>query len=583
MIRGKTRNAPAGPARRAARRAARALAGAAVAGLAGLAACLAGAGVPALAAQHPGGAAASPTRPASGQHPATGQMSPGAPWAHIAAGFAHNCGIRTGGTLWCWGYGFFGQLGTGGTTGQDLPRQVITPAAGGWASVTAGGDHTCATRTGGTLWCWGANGVGQLGIGGTTGQDLPRQVITPAAGGWASVTVGYDQTCATRTGGTLWCWGGNFYGQLGIGGTTGQDLPRQVITPAAGGWASVTPGFIQTCAIRTDGTLWCWGFNAYGQLGIGGTTGQDLPRQVTTPAARGWASVTPGFDHTCATRTGGTRTGGTRTGGTRTGGTRTGGTRTGGTLWCWGDNPYGQLGTGGNSQDRPRQVTTPAARGWASVTAGYEHTCATRTGGTLWCWGGNGVGQLGIGSYTGQDLPRQVTTPAARGWASVTAGYEHTCATRTGGTLWCWGGNGVGQLGIGSYAGQDLPRQVTGCAQPAARAWPASPSHRSTSRPGRPHPATPGPAPSHKRGGKDAHRGAGRSSGWGGVTSPFRGPSDPLLTPGTTPENNDSQESDFRHAGQAAATPRIGQSRRMVRVMPAITAMASIQPAAMIT
>ena len=126
---------------------------------------MAAAAVPALAAQHPGGTAASHTRPATGQHTATGRMSPGAPWAHIAAGDLHTCGIRTDSTLWCWGDNGHGELGIGDHTGQDLPRQVTTPAAGGWASITADDDDTCATRTGGTLWCWGYNGYGELGIG----------------------------------------------------------------------------------------------------------------------------------------------------------------------------------------------------------------------------------------------------------------------------------------------------------------------------------------------------------------------------------------------------------------------------------
>ena len=113
-------------------------------------------------------------------------------------------------------------------------------------------------------------------------------------------------------------------------------------------------------------------------------------------------------------------------------------------------------------QEPPRQVTTPAPGGWASITAGTTHTCATRTDGTLWCWGANDSGQLGIGGGTDQDRPRQVTTPAAGGWAGVTAGYDHTCATRTGGTLWCWGYNGNGELGLGNHTDQDRPRQVTG-------------------------------------------------------------------------------------------------------------------------
>ena len=215
-------------------------------------------------------------------------------WCPDLPGFDFSCGIRTDGTLWCWG--------SIGDISEDLPRQVTTPAPGGWASITAGQDHVCATRADGTLWCWGDNSQGQLGIGSHTGQDLPQQVTTPARGGWASVTGGAFHTCATRTGGTLWCWGRNDLGQLGIGNLTSQDLPQAVITPASAGWASVTGGEYHTCATRTDGTLWCWGSNENGQLGNGNHTDQDLPRQVTgcrqpmaaSPPARTSAQATPG-------------------------------------------------------------------------------------------------------------------------------------------------------------------------------------------------------------------------------------------------------------------------------------------------
>ena len=278
MIPGGILNSRAGRARRSALAAARVT----VAVLAVLAVLgVSAAAAPALAAPRPGGPAASHTRAAAtGQHAATGRMSSGAPWTQIAAGCFHTCGIRTGGTLWCWGQNYFGQLGIGNYTSHNRPQQVTTPAPGGWAGVTAGGDQTCATRTGGTLWCWGSNLDGELGIGSYTDQDRPQQVTTPAPGAWAGVIVSVNLTCATRTGGTLWCWG-----ELG----PDQDLPQQVTTPAAGGWADITVGDNHVCATRSGGTLWCWGDNFNGQLGIGSHSDQDRPRQVTScalPAAQ---------------------------------------------------------------------------------------------------------------------------------------------------------------------------------------------------------------------------------------------------------------------------------------------------------
>src|ERR1700722_3154629 len=230
---------------------------------------------------------------------------------------------------------------------------------------------------------------------------------------WARIAAGGDHTCGIRAGGTLWCWGDNTYGQLGLGSHTSADLPRQVTSPARGGWASVIADFEDTCAIRTDTTLWCWGDNGFGVLGTGNSTCPDRPTQVTTPAAGGWTSVTAGTNHTCATRTDAT-------------------------LWCWGEDEHGQLGyVTPDAPDLPQQVTTPARKGWASVTAGSDDTCASRTGSTLWCWGDNSERQLGIGNYPSPAGPRQVTTPAAGGWGSITVGGVSTCGVRTGATLWC--------------------------------------------------------------------------------------------------------------------------------------------------
>jgi alpha-tubulin suppressor-like RCC1 family protein len=250
------------------------------------------------------------------------------------------------------------------------------------------------------------------------------------------VTAGANQTCAIRSDTTLWCWGYNGDGQLGLGNTTTEDLPQQVTSPASTGWTAVSAGSGYTCATRSDSTLWCWGYNGAGNLGIGSTTNQELPQQVTAPPGAGWASITAGFNFTCATASDTT-------------------------LWCWGNNFDGDLGIGNSvSQDLPAQVTAPASTGWTSVTAGGFHACATRTH-ALWCWGRNDFGQLGIGNTTGQDLPKRVVVPSETGWSLIALGYYHSCATHTGHTLWCWGNNDQGQLGIGSSTSQDLPQQVT--------------------------------------------------------------------------------------------------------------------------
>jgi alpha-tubulin suppressor-like RCC1 family protein len=259
---------------------------------------IASAAVLAAAGTAPAAAAAAPATPATPASPAVPR------WIHIAAGGDFTCGIREGNTLWCWGSATAGDLGTGATADQALPQQIGNPTAA-WVSVTAGQDHACALRRDGTLWCWGNNLDGEVGtVPGPASAPRPRQVTSPAPGGWASVSAGSWHTCATRTGGTLWCWGRSLDGQLGTGRTGGpQTVPQQVTAPAADGWTSAEAGGDATCALRTH-ALWCWGANYFGGLGLGGTAGQTVPRRVPVPTRTGWSRVSTSGYATCATHTG---------------------------------------------------------------------------------------------------------------------------------------------------------------------------------------------------------------------------------------------------------------------------------------
>jgi alpha-tubulin suppressor-like RCC1 family protein len=260
------------------------------------------------------------------------------------------------------------------------------------------------------------------------GRNAAGSVTVAIAGAWSTVSAGVSYTCGTRTDGTLWCWGANTYGELGTGDTTNRDTLTRVGTAAT--WAAVSGYFQHTCATRTTGTLWCWGLNDTGQLGTGNIDDRFLPTQAGT--ATTWAAVSVADHFGC-------------------------GTRTDGTLWCWGYNGSGQLGTG-DTADRhvPTRVGTAAT--WTSVSAGNDFACGTRTDGTLWCWGSNGHGQLGTGDTTSRPAPTQVGTAAT--WVAVATGFAHTCATRTIGTLWCWGLNASGQLGTGDTNDRFTPTQV---------------------------------------------------------------------------------------------------------------------------
>jgi alpha-tubulin suppressor-like RCC1 family protein len=259
----------------------------------------------------------------------------------------------------------------------------------------------------------------------------------------ASISAGgsYFMT-ALKSDGTLWGWGYNGYGNIGDGTTTTRTVPTVSAAAFAGPWSAVAAGYITTCAIKSsDSSLWCWGYNGTGAVGDGTTTSRtSSPVQVSGT----WAQVSGGGDG-----------GGTYTV-TLSATYYTCGVKSDNTGWCWGSNGSGNLGDGTTTQrTSPVQVTGT----WSSINVGQGyHTCGIKTDNTLWCWGYNGYGQLGIGNTTDASTPQQVSGS----WTSVTIGNTHTCAIKSDGTLWCWGRNGNGQLGDNSTTNRSSPVQVNG-------------------------------------------------------------------------------------------------------------------------
>jgi alpha-tubulin suppressor-like RCC1 family protein len=334
--------------------------------------------------------------------------------------------------LLVWGVAI--SVGTNDTTPTRFTP--VTTFAGGttWKSVSSGGYYTAAIKTDGTLWTWGYNAKAQLGINNTANQSIP---VTTFAGGnnWKQIACGgYDFTsghmAAIKTDGSLWVWGGNAAGQLGINNTAQRNTP---VTTFAGGtdWKSVACGHRHTSAIKTDGSLWTWGSNGGGQLGINNTANRSIP--VTTfTGGTNWKQVSAGEQHTVAIKTDGT-------------------------LWTWGGNDSGQLGDN-TVTNRSTPVTTFAGgNNWKQVSAGWKHTAAIKTDGSLWGWGLDQQVQLGLARGTGGGgfLTPVTTFAGGNNWKSVSAGFYHTAAIKTDGTLWTWGQqiNNVGTLGVNDSTG----------------------------------------------------------------------------------------------------------------------------------
>jgi alpha-tubulin suppressor-like RCC1 family protein len=315
----------------------------------------------------------------------------GTNWKQVSGGVA----IKTDGTLWTWGFGSSGQLGNANMTNRSTP---VTTFAGGtnWKQVSGGGSFTVAIKTDGTLWTWGNGLNGVLGNGITTGtRSTP---VTTFAGGnnWKQVSVGGAFIAAIKTDGTLWIWGLGDNGRLGNGITTGtRSTP---VTTFAGGtnWKQVDLGDAQCAAIKTDGTLWTWGYNVFSTLGINNQTNKSTP--VTTFAGgTNWKQVSLSISTTAAIKTDGT-------------------------LWTWGYNYYGSLGFGliGVGSFRNTPVTTFAGgTNWKQVSCESNHTAAIKTDGTLWTWGDGTSGALGNGIIAGIRSTPVTTFAGGTNWKQV--------------------------------------------------------------------------------------------------------------------------------------------------------------------
>lgn len=400
-----------------------------------------------------------------------------ATYTGVAAGQYHACGLRSDHTLWCWGLNTSGQVGTG--TGDAF---FVKPAqAGGatdWASVSAGTVSTCALSQAGKLSCWGSNGFGQLGDGTLTARSSPN----PVGGGftdWIAFDAGSFHTCGIREGGALYCWGRNNAGQVGDGTTADKKDPTLV---SAGPWTSVSAGAEFTCAIKGDKTLWCWGTGTSRQLGNGLATNSAVPVQEKG-LANDWANVTAGNAFACAVKENGTRycwglnalgQGGDTTVTTITepkqadaetdwkradaGDVAVCGLRGAGTLHCWGDGSQGQTGQPGNEAPLLAPAQVGAESDWIAVASGLRFACGVRATGQLFCWGTASRGALGAGYTADRTAPEVIGAETA--WARVAVQMDDGCAIREDGSLWCWGRNVFEHLGDGTNVTRVAPVQV---------------------------------------------------------------------------------------------------------------------------
>ena len=333
--------------------------------------------------------------------------------------------------LWSWGYNNYGQLGDNTLAHKSSPIQTI---AGGtnWKQVSTGGNHIAAIKTDGTLWTWGYNNSGQMGDNTVVMKSSPVQTV---AGGtnWKQVSTGGNHIAAIKTDGTLWLWGNNMlFATLGDNTLTQRSSPVQTI---AGGtnWKQVSCGNDHTSAIKTDGTLWNWGYDSYGQLGDNTIVTKSSPVQ-TIAVGTNWKQVSSGSYRTAAIKTDGT-------------------------LWSWGNNSYGALGDNTIVSKSSPVQTVAGGTNWKQVSVGASQTVAIKTDGTLWSWGLNNNGNLGDNTIVSKSSPVQ-TVAGGTNWKQVSVGASQTVAIKTDGTLWSWGLNIYGHLGDNTLTTRSSPVQT---------------------------------------------------------------------------------------------------------------------------
>jgi alpha-tubulin suppressor-like RCC1 family protein len=422
-------------------------------------------------------------------------------WTKIFAGNTATCGIRAGGSAWCWGGNSFGQLGDGGVTDNLVPT-VVTDG-GPWsyfsllARTTIGiksdgslygagspktssiyspydvtfqsdnnndltfasiptalnfikvesddiGTKNCGITNDSALYCWGV--ARSIGLIGNSTYSFCAGYPQDLTGAWMDFTdvaaIGDDSqdtaSCGLRQNGSIWCWGGNGYGFLGAGLSLSDNTFDPVQVTGGGTWRSFEGSEDNhVCGVKTDNTAWCWGRDLNGQLGNGATTTTDQTAPVPVDGGAVWSVLDANGNSSC-------------------------GVRLDGTLWCWGSDASEQLGNGvtAGNQVSPTQVTD--AGPWSQVAVGVTVTCGIKTDNTAWCWGSDASGQIGNGATAGtQNAP--VAVVGGYQWQKLAAGGSTVCGITNANDLLCWGSDSHGQMGNGPGAtAQDAPALVSG-------------------------------------------------------------------------------------------------------------------------
>ncbi len=334
----------------------------------------------------------------------------------LSAGANHVCGLDSLGTHWCWGRGTEGQLGNTQFLSAKAAVQVVVPNGLTFSQIQTGGNHSCALDQNGDAWCWGEGFHGQLGNADVDHKwSAPQPVVMPTGRSFVAISLGYFVTCALDDQGDAWCWGAGNSGEIGNDSTDDVDVPTAVSMPANVQFVKIDVGSEEVYALDTQGGGWSWG-NPYPC----GSGPQTHPFALAMPAGRTYQDIRVGGSHACALDDLGA-------------------------AWCWGSDQWGQLGDGsGGGSCLYTAVTMPTAS-FDRIVSGSQFSCGLAPDGTVYCWGRNESGQLGTGNVTTTSSPSAVITSAS--FSELAVGQSFACALTAQGVAWCWGEGQYGALG----------------------------------------------------------------------------------------------------------------------------------------
>jgi hypothetical protein len=343
----------------------------------------------------------------------------------LSAAFHNTFAIKADGTLWGWGSNDAGQISTGtGRNNINTPTQIGSDHD--WAIISTGWYHVMAIKTNGTLWGWGSNDYGQLGLG-TAGyqsgnKNVPKQIGTD--NDWIAVAAGNQHTVALKRDNSLWTWGLNEAGQLGNNNLNNVTKPTRVGTD--NDWIQIAAGQFYTIALKQNGSIWSWGSNSYGELGY--ETGEALrnptPRKIGNDTD--WKEIHAGGFNAAIKQNG--------------------------ALWIWGQGVYGI------TRDKSKWIEIPGSP-WQTVSVGNNQGFAFSSRSGWYGWGADTLfsNYNLAGNYVPPTQPVQIV---GFGWTTLIAGYDYAYGVIDDGSLWGWGKNSLGELGSGDFTDIDIPRQV---------------------------------------------------------------------------------------------------------------------------